>query len=83
MHTIVFKLRVPLLVGTATSAFAASTAGLAGHSMLVWFFIGFGAMILMFQAAPAMIMFCSMLKGLFSTNPVETTFSPLKGKHYK
>jgi hypothetical protein len=55
-----------------------------GNGMLIWCFIGFGMLVLLFQATPAMITFYSMLKGLFSTSPSEATFSPFKSsKHGK
>lgn len=78
------KTLVPMLTGSATASFAATT-GLeqGGNGMLVWFFIGFGVMLVLFQAAPAIVMFASMMKGLFSSNPAEATFSPFKGKGEK
>ena len=75
------KLLLPLLVGSATAAVAATRGSEAGgNGILVWFFIGFGVMVLLFQTAPAMVMFISLLKGLFSTDPSRTSFSPFKGK---
>lgn len=78
------KILVPILAGSATASFAATT-GLkqGGNSMLVWFFIGFGVMVVLFQAAPAIVMFASMIKGLFSSNPAEVSFSPLKSNGRK
>jgi hypothetical protein len=35
--------------------------------LLVWIFIGFMVLVIMIQAVPAIVMFASMLKGLFST----------------
>ena len=78
------KILVPILAGSATASFAATT-GLepGGNGVLAWFFIGFVVMIVLFQAAPAIVMFGSMMKGLFSSNPAEATFSPFKEKGEK
>lgn len=79
------KTLVPMLTGSATASFAATTGLEQGGNgmMLVWFFIGFGVMLVLFQAAPAIVMFASMMKGLFSSNQAEATFSPFKGKGEK
>lgn len=86
MKTIVLTLIAPLLAGSAGSAAAAVTsaaADKAGSGMLIWFFIGFAVLVLLFQAAPALVTFCSMLRGLFSTSPAEASFSPFKsGKNH-
>jgi hypothetical protein len=75
------KILVPILAGSATASFAATTGLEQGsNGMLVWFFIGFGVMVVLFQAAPAIVMFASMMKGLFSSNPAEASFSPFKSK---
>lgn len=80
----ILKILVPILSGSATAAFAASNSTeQAGNGMLIWFLIGFAVMILLFQAAPAVLMFASMMKGLFSSNPAEASFSPFKGKGEK
>ena len=86
MKTTALKVIASLLAGSAGSAVAASSsasAELAGNGMLLWFFIGFGVMVVLFQAAPAIVMFASMMKGLFSSNPAEAIFSPFKGKAEK
>ena len=77
------KMLIPLLTGSATSAFASAQGAEQGNGMLVWFLIGFGVMVVLFQATPAAIMFFSMIKGLFSTDPSEASFSPWKGKSPK
>jgi len=75
------KVLLPLLVGTATSSFAATySSEQTGSGMLTWFFIGFGIMVLVFQVVPAVMMFFSMVKGIFSSSPAEASFSPWKGK---
>ena len=81
MKTTTIKIVLPVLAGSTTSAFAAAhKLGQDDSGMLVWFFIGFGVMVLLFQAAPAMVMFFSMLKGLFSTNASEPSLSLQKGR---
>jgi hypothetical protein len=48
----------------ATPAYAASETGEVG--LLMWMFLGFGALIVVMQTIPGMILFGSMLKGMFS-----------------
>lgn len=66
MKTRITQLLVPLLGGTATTAFAAEGTLYDGGGLLIWFFIGFGALVVMAQAIPAMIMLYSMLKAVVS-----------------
>lgn len=66
MKTRIINLLVPLFAGSATSALASDGALSDSGGPLVWFFIGFGALVIMLQAVPAMIMLYSMLKGLLS-----------------
>ncbi|MDK9717341.1 MAG: hypothetical protein OEL57_05460 [Trichlorobacter sp.] len=78
------KILVPIVTGSATAACAAASgAEQGGNGMLVWFFIGFAVMVVLFQATPAVVVFASMMKGLFSSNPAEASFSPFKGKGNK
>lgn len=49
----------------ATPAFA-GTGKAAGSGLLMSAFLGFGALIIAFQFVPAVLLFGSMLKGLFS-----------------
>lgn len=67
MKTNIIKTIIALLGACAASAFA-TTTGTSGEGSgpLVWFFIGFGVLAIMLQAVPAMILFVSMLRGLFS-----------------
>jgi hypothetical protein len=84
MKAPVIKTVLALLVGSCSTAFASiSTLGISDNSMLVWFFIAFGAMILFFQATPALITFISIVRGLFSTSPSTASFSPWKSKNDK
>jgi len=41
--------------------------------LLTIFFIAFGALIILFQFVPSMLLFCSMIKGLVSTVVKRTT----------
>jgi hypothetical protein len=50
----------------SSSAFAAAESSLEGGSFLLTLFIGFFALIIVFQLVPATILFFGMLKGLFS-----------------
>jgi hypothetical protein len=72
MKTNIIKMVIALLGACSASAFAANT-GVAGEGggPLVWFFIGFGVLVVMLQAVPAVILFVSMLRGLFSTSEKE------------
>lgn len=77
MKTNIANLLIPLLAGSATSAFAADSALQDGGGPLIWLFIGFGALVIMVQAIPAGIMLFSMAKALFgsseSTTPASAT----------
>lgn len=53
-----------LLIG-ATPALASSDPEATGSSLLVLLFLGFGGLIVVFQLIPSMILFGSMVKGLF------------------
>ncbi|SHJ21388.1 hypothetical protein SAMN02745165_01829 [Malonomonas rubra DSM 5091] len=56
---------IALLSCFASSSFAATEAGTGGGSFLLTLFIGFFALIVVFQLVPAIILFFGMLKGLF------------------
>jgi hypothetical protein len=55
-----------ILVNT-TSALASSGQETVGSSLLVLLFLGFGALIVACQLIPSIVLFCSMLKGLFDS----------------
>lgn len=55
------------LITFSSSAFAAGSAADSGGSFLLTLFIGFFALILVFQLVPATLMFIGMVKGLIST----------------
>lgn len=67
MKTLFSRLTVAVTTGLATSAFGATSGAVTeGSGLLIWFLIGFAVLVVMLQAMPALIMFGSMLKGLFS-----------------
>ncbi|MCD6534273.1 MAG: hypothetical protein J7L25_09395 [Deltaproteobacteria bacterium] len=49
----------------ANSAFAATGTEAAGFSLIGWIFLGFLAVIVTLQFVPAVIMYSSMLAGIF------------------
>jgi hypothetical protein len=49
----------------ATPALASNDPETMGTSLLVLFLMGFGALIIVFQLIPSLLLFGSMLKGLF------------------
>ena len=66
MKTKIANILIPLLGGSATSAFAVDGAVQDSGGPLVWFFIGFGVLVLMVQVIPAGILLFSMIKALLS-----------------
>jgi hypothetical protein len=69
------KLRTAILTAimlTTTPVLASGDMEIAGTSLLVLLFLGFGALIIACQLVPSLMLFCSMLKGLFSTTAHET-----------
>jgi len=74
MKATIIKMIIALSGAGAAAAFAATTgAGAEENGLLIWAFIGFGVMVIMVQAVPAMILFASMLKGLFAHSDKEIT----------
>ena len=67
MKANIIKLVVALLTSGAASAYAA-TNGVGGEEagLLIWALIGFGVLVFMLQAVPAMVMLYAMLKAVFS-----------------
>jgi hypothetical protein len=61
---IMMKSLATIMVG-ATPALASSDPETMGSSLLVFLFLGFGALIVVLQLVPSMLLFGSMLKGLF------------------
>ncbi|AJE03846.1 hypothetical protein [Geobacter pickeringii] len=59
------------VIASASSSFAASGAGMDEGGFLAPLFLAFGAAIIALQTLPALVMFGSMLKGLFSPKAEE------------
>lgn len=53
-------------LAAATPAFAAAGNEAGGGGMLLYLFIGFAALIVVFQAVPSLVLFGTMLKEIFS-----------------
>ena len=67
-----------VLAGSSTTAYAATGADAEGGGLLLLFFLGFGAVIIAFQAIPGLIMFFGMLRGLFSSVAKESALTSAK-----
>lgn len=80
MKARIFNFLIPLVGGSATSAFAADSALSDGGGPLVWFFIGFVALVIMVQAIPATIMLYAMIKAVFSSADRTATTSATSSK---
>ncbi len=78
MKTTFRNILITLLIGSASVAFAASGAESEENSLLLGLFLGFGALIIVFQLFPGAMLFYSMVKGLFSTAPKEEAASVSK-----
>jgi len=63
------------LITFSSSAFAAGNNDAGGGSLLLSLFIGFFALIVVFQLVPAVILFVGIAKGLFSkdSKKIETS----------
>ena len=59
---------VTVLISSATTALAATGVQGQEHGILVYFFIGFFALIIVSQLVPALILFFGMVKGVFSSS---------------
>jgi len=59
----------------ASVTFAADTASKGSSSLLLTLFLGFFALIVVFQLVPATLLFCGMVKGLFSRQKEEKSFN--------
>ncbi len=59
------------LIAFSTTAFAASNSGAGEGSLLLSLFIGFFALIVVFQLVPAVIMLIGMLRGVFGRDRKE------------
>lgn len=62
-----------IILMIAGSAFAGTGASSEENGWLWMLFLGFGALIIVFQLVPSMILFGSMLRGLFSSAAKESS----------
>ena len=65
MKTLIRTLTVKL--ASAAPAFAAGARDGKGTSILIALFLGFAALVVLFQFIPGLVLFASMLKGLFTS----------------
>ena len=75
-----------IAVSGATTSPAIAGEGLesTGSSLLVILFLGFGALIVVCQLVPGLVLFCSMIKGLFSRSvkkPMPVTGNTAENAH--
>lgn len=81
MKKLIFYICALLATVEVSSVWAATTISeQSGNGLLIWMCIGFGVLVLLFQATPALIMFTGMLKGLFARTPADPSVSSLKKK---
>lgn len=67
---------------TATQALAsAGSSDGESLSLLATFFIAFGALIILFQFIPGILLFFAMLKGLFSSAEKKSTVTHANGSN--
>lgn len=62
------------------TALAASSAESEANGFLVTLFLAFGALVIAFQLLPGLILFGSMMKGLFSKPAREAAMGDPKGE---
>jgi hypothetical protein len=74
----IIKKIVALSICSASTAFAASGAENDGSGLFFWLFVGFAAMIIVFQFLPGVMMFFGMAKGLFSAEAKRSEISTAK-----
>lgn len=67
MRTLIASILVTL--GCVAPALAASESVAKGSSLLLILFIGFFALIVVFQFIPGLVLLFSMLKGMFTAAP--------------
>jgi hypothetical protein len=74
---------ITALIGSATSALAASGSESGGNGILIVVFLAFGALVVVFQLVPGLVLFFSMVKGLFVPGVKEkaTIAGKENGKH--
>jgi hypothetical protein len=60
------QILISMVAGSTSAAYAAVGTQNEGGGVLTYFFIGFFALIIVSQLLPAMIIFFSLVKGIFS-----------------
>jgi uncharacterized membrane protein len=63
------------LLTLSSTVYAAGTTGTGGGNLLLTLFIGFFALIVVFQLVPAVLLFIGMVKGLTSKETKEAKSS--------
>ena len=83
MNRIATWIMTALIALSAGNAFASIgvISGNSGLGPLMWAFFAFTALIVIYKALPTIVVFFGILKGLFSTDPTENSFSPWKGRN--
>jgi hypothetical protein len=71
MRTLITTILVTL--GWVAPALAAEGGATKGSSLLLILFLGFAALIIVFQFIPGLVLFFSMLKGIFTAAPKKAT----------
>jgi hypothetical protein len=64
-----------VFICSVSTAFAASGVEKGESSLFLILFLGFGALIIVFQMIPGVLLFFSMLRGLFTSAPKETALA--------
>lgn len=67
----IIKNTLLVLASFSSAAYAGSQADTGGGGFLVAVFLGFCALILVFQLVPAAILFASLIKGMFTKSSKE------------
>ena len=62
-----------LILASVAPALAANGSEGKGSTFLLILFLGFAALIIVFQFIPGLVLFATMLKGLFSRAPKKST----------
>ena len=62
-----------LILASVAPAFAANGSEAKGSTFLLVLFLGFAALIIVFQFIPGLVLFATMLKGLFTKAPKKAT----------
>jgi hypothetical protein len=68
-----------LILASVAPALAANGGEVKGSTFLLVLFLGFAALIIVFQFIPGMVLFATMLKGLFTRAPKKVA-ETLSGK---